>query len=86
MGRVKGAIGRFGEEVAARHLAGAGLRIVDRNGGLAMRNEEAPGRSLQRSVELQGPWWFIEGARETRRVAQAPNDLASRSIIVRSGM
>ena len=29
MGRVKGAIGRFGEEVAARHLAGAGLRIVD---------------------------------------------------------
>ena len=31
MGRVKGAIGRFGEEVAARHLAGAGLRILDRN-------------------------------------------------------
>ena len=31
MGRVKGAIGRFGEEVAARHLAAAGLRIVDRN-------------------------------------------------------
>ena len=31
MGRVKGAIGRFGEEVAVRHLTGAGLRIVDRN-------------------------------------------------------
>jgi putative endonuclease len=31
MGRVKGAIGHFGEEVAARHLAGAGLRILDRN-------------------------------------------------------
>ena len=31
MGRVKGAIGRFGEEVAARHQTGAGLRIVDRN-------------------------------------------------------
>ena len=31
MGRVKGAIGRFGEEVAARHLTGAGLRILDRN-------------------------------------------------------
>ena len=31
MGRVKGAVGRFGEELAARHLDGAGLRIVDRN-------------------------------------------------------
>lgn len=31
MGRVKGAIGRFGEELAVRHLERAGLRIVDRN-------------------------------------------------------
>ena len=31
MGRVKGAIGRFGEELAARHLEAAGLRILDRN-------------------------------------------------------
>lgn len=31
MGRVKGAVGRFGEQVAARHLQDAGLRILDRN-------------------------------------------------------
>ena len=31
MGRVKGAIGRFGEELAARHLQDAGLEILDRN-------------------------------------------------------
>lgn len=31
MGRVKGAVGRFGEEVAARRLEAAGLRILDRN-------------------------------------------------------
>jgi putative endonuclease len=31
VGGAKGAIGRFGEEVAARHLTGAGLRILDRN-------------------------------------------------------
>ncbi len=31
MGRVKGAIGRFGEELAARRLEDAGLRILDRN-------------------------------------------------------
>ena len=31
MGRVKGAIGRFGEELAARWLEDAGLRILDRN-------------------------------------------------------
>lgn len=31
MGRVKGAIGRFGEELAARHLEGAGLEILSRN-------------------------------------------------------
>ena len=30
MGRVKGAIGRFGEELAARHLEGAGLEILSR--------------------------------------------------------
>ena len=31
MGRVKGAIGRFGEDLAARHLEGAGLEILSRN-------------------------------------------------------
>ena len=31
MGRVKSAIGRFGEELAARHLEGAGLEILSRN-------------------------------------------------------
>jgi putative endonuclease len=31
VGRVKGAIGRFGEELAARRLETAGLRILDRN-------------------------------------------------------
>jgi putative endonuclease len=31
VGRVKGAIGRFGEELAARWLEDAGLRILDRN-------------------------------------------------------
>ncbi len=31
MGRVKGAIGRFGEELAAGWLQDAGLRILDRN-------------------------------------------------------
>jgi putative endonuclease len=31
MGRVKGAIGRWGEDVAVGHLTGAGLRIIDRN-------------------------------------------------------
>ena len=31
MGRVKGAIGRFGEELAARHLEGAGLQVLARN-------------------------------------------------------
>lgn len=29
--RVKDAVGRFGEDVAARHLEQAGLRIVERN-------------------------------------------------------
>jgi putative endonuclease len=29
--RVKDAVGRFGEEVAAQHLAAAGLQIVERN-------------------------------------------------------
>ncbi len=29
--RVKDAVGRFGEETAARHLEAAGLRIVERN-------------------------------------------------------
>jgi putative endonuclease len=29
--RVKDAVGRFGEETAARHLQAAGLRIVERN-------------------------------------------------------
>jgi hypothetical protein len=32
VGRVKGAIGRFGEEVAARHLTGAGLGHVRGSG------------------------------------------------------
>lgn len=31
MGRVKGAIGRFGEQLAAQHLEAAGLEILDRN-------------------------------------------------------
>lgn len=31
MGRVKIALGRFGEELAARHLEGAGLEVVARN-------------------------------------------------------
>ena len=31
MTRVKDAVGRFGEDVAVRHLTGAGLRILDRN-------------------------------------------------------
>ena len=31
MGRVKGAVGRFGEQLAVRHLEAAGLRILDRN-------------------------------------------------------
>ena len=31
MVRVKDAVGRFGEQVAARHLEDAGLRILDRN-------------------------------------------------------
>jgi putative endonuclease len=31
VGRVKGAIGRFGEELAAARLEDAGLRILDRN-------------------------------------------------------
>ena len=31
MGRVKAAVGRFGEEVAARHLEATGLRVLDRN-------------------------------------------------------
>ena len=31
MGRVKGAVGRFGEELAVRHLQDAGLRILERN-------------------------------------------------------
>ena len=31
MGRVKGAVGRFGEQLAARHLEAAGLQILDRN-------------------------------------------------------
>lgn len=29
--RVKDAVGRFGEQVAARHLEAAGLQIIDRN-------------------------------------------------------
>ena len=31
MGRVRGALGRFGEQLAVRHLEAAGLRILDRN-------------------------------------------------------
>lgn len=31
MGRVKGAVGRFGEQLAVQHLEAAGLRILDRN-------------------------------------------------------
>ena len=31
MGRVKGALGRFGEDLAVRHLERAGLEILDRN-------------------------------------------------------
>lgn len=31
VGRVKQAVGRFGEDVAAERLAAAGLRILDRN-------------------------------------------------------
>ena len=31
MGRVKGAVGRFGEQLAVRHLEAAGLQILDRN-------------------------------------------------------
>jgi putative endonuclease len=33
--RVKDAVGRFGEQTAARHLEAAGLRILDRNWRLA---------------------------------------------------
>jgi putative endonuclease len=29
--RIKDAVGRFGEQLAAAHLAGAGLTIIDRN-------------------------------------------------------
>jgi len=31
VGRVRGALGRFGEQLAVRHLEAAGLRILDRN-------------------------------------------------------
>jgi putative endonuclease len=31
VGRVRGALGRFGEQIAVRHLEAAGLRILDRN-------------------------------------------------------
>ena len=31
MGRVKGALGRFGEDLAVRQLERAGLEILDRN-------------------------------------------------------
>jgi putative endonuclease len=31
VGRVKNAVGRYGEEVAVRHLTDAGLQILDRN-------------------------------------------------------
>ncbi len=31
MGRVKGAVGKFGEELAAGHLEAAGFTILDRN-------------------------------------------------------
>jgi putative endonuclease len=40
--RVKDAVGRFGEQAAARHLAAAGLTILDRNwrpAGIGIRGE-----------------------------------------------
>lgn len=43
--RVKDAVGRFGEQTAARHLEAAGLTIVDRNWRVA-------GRELRGEIDL----------------------------------